>query len=193
MTSSRNDREGKPTSEDPSLAVKAAWYGSELLGNIVGALKPKTTEVVDTECKGTTPLGREEAVASLRTDYDRVYFVTGEMDMNLYEDDCEFADPFVAFRGLQRFKNNLDNLGSFMDDVNLDVTGWEETEVSLKTQWRFRCVLGLPWRPSLAASGGTEHIFSPETGRIVRHVESWNIKPMDALKQLVRPGRSRKE
>lgn len=36
---------------------------------------------------------------------------------------------------------------------------------------------------------GTEFFFSGESGRIERHVESWEIKPMDALKQLVRPGR----
>ncbi|CAM9245985.1 unnamed protein product, partial [Choristocarpus tenellus] len=183
--------DNKPTSEDPSLFVKAAWYGSELLGKIVGVGKSNTLDE-NAGDKEKPLLDWQDAIASLRTDYDRVYFVTGEMDMNLYEDDCEFADPFVAFRGLRRFKNNLDNLGSFMEDVKLDVTSWEETANSIKTKWRFRCVLGLPWRPTLAASGGTEHIFSPDTGRITRHVESWDIEPMDALKQLVRPGRKKK-
>lgn len=50
-------------------------------------------------------------------------------------------------------QNNLDNLGSLMQDVSLDVTGWEEAEDSIKTKWRFRCVLGLPWKPTLAAAG----------------------------------------
>lgn len=52
-----------------------------------------------------------------------------------------------------RCQNNLDNLGSLMQDVSLDVTKWEETEESIKTKWRFRCVLGLPWKPTLAAAG----------------------------------------
>ncbi|CAM9167959.1 unnamed protein product, partial [Sphacelaria rigidula] len=34
----------------------------------------------------------------------------------------------------------------------------------------------------------TEFFFS-DSGRIERHVESWNIKPIDALKQLIKPGR----
>ena len=50
-------------------------------------------------------------------------------------------------------KSNLDNLGSLMQDVSLDVTSWEEEENSIKTKWKFRCVLGLPWKPTLAAAG----------------------------------------
>lgn len=53
-------------------------------------------------------------------------------------------------------KNNLDNLGSLMQDVSLDVTDWQDTDTSLKTKWRFRCVLGLPWKPTLAAAGVSE-------------------------------------
>lgn len=50
------------------------------------------------------PLKRADAVARLKTDFDRFYFVTGQMDLDLYEEDCTFADPFVAFQGRQRFK-----------------------------------------------------------------------------------------
>ena len=38
----------------------------------------------------------------MREDYDRAYFVTGQMDIPLYQEDCEFADPFVSFRGVSR-------------------------------------------------------------------------------------------
>lgn len=50
------------------------------------------------------PISRTDAVARLKTDFDRFYFVTGQMDLDLYEEDCTFADPFVAFDGRQRFK-----------------------------------------------------------------------------------------
>lgn len=50
------------------------------------------------------PIARADAVARLKTDFDRFYFVTGQMDLDLYEEDCTFADPFVAFQGRQRFK-----------------------------------------------------------------------------------------
>lgn len=48
---------------------------------------------------------------------------------------------------------------SCREDIKLDVTGWEEKEAELQTQWRFSALLSLPWRPRLAASGGTTHVF----------------------------------
>lgn len=63
------------------------------------------------------------------------------------------APPARYLHPFLRAQNNLDNLGSLMQDVGLDVTSWEEREASLKTKWRFRCVLGLPWKPTLAAAG----------------------------------------
>ena len=50
---------------------------------------------------------REELVERLRADYDRNYFLTGDIDVPLYTEDCEFADPFTSFRGRQRFVQNL--------------------------------------------------------------------------------------
>jgi len=51
------------------------------------------------------------------------------MNMGIYEDDCEFADPFVSFKGLKRFKQNVSNLGSFMEESSLKITDWQEYEV----------------------------------------------------------------
>lgn len=52
-------------------------------------------------------------------------FFFSNMDVDLYEQDCEFADPFVSFRGTDRFKKNLENLGPFMEDVKLQLTKFE--------------------------------------------------------------------
>ena len=51
------------------------------------------------------------------------------MTLGIYEEQCEFADPFVSFKGRDRFKANVSNLGSFMEEVNLKVLTWEETAV----------------------------------------------------------------
>ncbi len=40
-----------------------------------------------------------------------------------------------------------------------DITGWTEGERELVTKWRFSAILDLPWRPRLAAAGGTTHVF----------------------------------
>lgn len=79
-------------------------YGSELFGNIIGIGKTKDQQAKGEKRSASPVLAREEAVARLKMDFDRFYFVTGQMDLDLYEEDCTFADPFVAFQGRQRFK-----------------------------------------------------------------------------------------
>ena len=116
----------------------------------------------------------------------------------------KFADPFVSFRGLDRFKKNLDNLGAYMIDVQLIVDDFTSTtdddddddddvapdgKKIVTTKWKFKCTLGLPWKPILSASGRTKHIFNDEN-RMIQHIETWNIDPIIALKQLMKPGES---
>lgn len=47
------------------------------------------------------------------------------------------------------------------ENVQLDMTDWQELDDRLVTKWRFKCILSLPWRPVLAAAGGTQHVFDP--------------------------------
>ena len=45
-------------------------------------------------------------------------------------------------------------------DIKLDISHWSETENALETKWRVSGVVQLPWKPLLAAAGGTTHVFS---------------------------------
>ena len=65
-------------------------------------------------CSLTRQMSREQVVASIREDYDQTYFFTGSADMEAYEPDCLFADPFTSFRGVQRFRKNVSNLGGLL-------------------------------------------------------------------------------
>jgi protein associated with RNAse G/E len=49
--------------------------------------------------------------------------------MGIYEADFEFAYHFVSFKGLKIFKQNVSNLGSFMEESSLKITDWQEYEV----------------------------------------------------------------
>jgi hypothetical protein len=48
---------------------------------------------------------------------------------------------------------------------------WVEGPDTLTTRWRFSCLLDLPWRPRLAAAGGTTHVMDLQRGCVVRHDE----------------------
>ena len=75
------------------------------------------------------------------------------------------------------------NLGGYCVDVELNLTSFEETEDGVQTEWTFACVLDLPWRPRLAAKGGTTHALDA-SHRVVRHYERWDVEPKKVLTQL---------
>jgi hypothetical protein len=60
---------------------------------------------------------RAALLAAIREDYDVNYFISGTGAMAAYAPDCTFADPFVSFQGVERFKNNVSNLGGLMSEV----------------------------------------------------------------------------
>mmetsp|Transcript_4855 Transcript_4855/g.8460 ORF Transcript_4855/g.8460 Transcript_4855/m.8460 type:complete len:218 (+) Transcript_4855:1-654(+) len=156
----------------------------------------------DSESKVIQFSTRESAMQALMHDYKEAYLVNGKISEDLYEINCEFADPFTSFKGRKRFQKNLSNFARFCRNVTLQVQQWEEIEPDVEFQskmplcvratWKFRCELELPWNPVLACRGRTTHVFSAETGKISKHIEKWYIEPMDALKQVFRPGRKGK-
>jgi hypothetical protein len=46
-----------------------------------------------------------------REDYEVNYFVSGKGRLEAYDPDCRFADDFASFNGVERFRNNVSNLG----------------------------------------------------------------------------------
>ena len=176
--------------DDVSPGLKAAWYGAEALGDVVGAIKGNnTTATTMTRADAaSSTLPRADALAAIRRDYDAVYFVSGAGDMEAYDEECVFADPFASFAGVARFKKNVANLGGLLTDVRLDVTGWDERDDVLVTRWTFSGILtAFPWRPRLAAAGATTHTFDARTGRVVRHYEDWATAPGEVVRNLLKP------
>ena len=173
-----------PTTTD-DLGLKAAWYGAEAFGKVIGGGDAKSASA--SASASAPPTSREAALASIRADYDEDYFVSGRGTLSAYAPDCVFADPFVSFAGVDRFKQNVGNLGGLMREIDLNVTGFTETNEGLQTEWRFTCILDLPWRPRLSAKGGTTHVIDKTTNLVVRHYERWDVEPAKVLKQLFVP------
>jgi hypothetical protein len=51
-------------------------------------------------------ISREDALASIRADYERNYFVSGEGELAAYDPECEFRDDFAAFNGVGGFNSS---------------------------------------------------------------------------------------
>ncbi|XP_011628905.1 uncharacterized protein LOC18424121 isoform X2 [Amborella trichopoda] len=168
----------KPVSSDggdpraSNLLLQLAWYGSELIGIAASFFRPSKNGDFDRnlELAGNIEgnLSREAVVDCIKEDFQRSYFVTGNLTLNVYEEDCEFADPAGSFRGLRRFKRNCSNFGSLLEKSDMKLTKWEDLEDKGIGHWRFSCVMTFPWQPILSATGYTEYYFNAQSGRVCR-------------------------
>ncbi|KAL2511339.1 Nuclear transport factor 2 (NTF2) family protein [Abeliophyllum distichum] len=138
---------------------------------------------------GLGKIDRASVVETIKEDFQRSYFVTGNLTLDAYEKDCEFADPAGSFRGLSRFKRNCTNFGYLVEKSNMKLMKWEDFENKGIAHWRFSCVMSFPWKPILSATGYTEYYFDEQSGKVSRHVEHWNVPKMALLKQILRPSR----
>jgi Uncharacterized conserved protein (DUF2358) len=150
----------------------------------------------------------------LRSDYEeRSYFITGVLSDGIYDENCYFADPTVAFTGRELWKRNLQLLVPFLENPSIQLIGLKHLEsadssedlsreqgslekennnkiVKLRADWILRCSLKLPWRPYINVVGSTEYDLAwPDNNRIVRHVESWDISAWEALILVFTPGK----
>lgn len=179
---------------EPNLAVKSVWFGAELFGKVAKLVR-SSDELESSATDDRAPASLGEAIERLQRDYEgtladpRPYFLTGVMDEALYDEDCEFADPFVSFNGRQRFVDNLSNLaGGFITEASTRVLSTERGPSSYSTKLLVKLRLGLPWKPVLAWPWGVLHEFDEDSGLIVRHIESWEVSPAEGVKQLFTRG-----
>lgn len=129
-------------------------------------------------------------MARLREDLQRGYIITGVIDGSIYAEDCLFVDPTVSFRGLDKWKRNLQLLVPFLRrpsfqliDLSDEGTNAEGLHV-LRAQWRLSTHLSLPWQPLIDIVGQTSFTLNGDGNKIQQHVETWNVTGTQALLQL---------
>ncbi|KAK1297002.1 hypothetical protein QJS10_CPB15g00789 [Acorus calamus] len=130
---------GDPGSRADNAVLKLAWYGSELLGIAASVFRPSPSLAGDRDSGGLAGDGsgsvdRARVVEAVKEDFERSYFVTGNLTLDAYEENCEFADPAGSFKGLSRFKRNCSNFGALLEKSNMKLTKWEEFEACRKLE-----------------------------------------------------------
>jgi hypothetical protein len=63
-----------------SLQLKAAWYGAELFGKIMGGSSAKQQTSANLEA-----ITWDKAMQEIRADFDKNYFVSGDAEMLAYD------------------------------------------------------------------------------------------------------------
>eukprot|EP00930_Biecheleria_cincta_P049546 TRINITY_DN34743_c0_g1_i1.p1 TRINITY_DN34743_c0_g1~~TRINITY_DN34743_c0_g1_i1.p1 ORF type:complete len:289 (-),score=37.61 TRINITY_DN34743_c0_g1_i1:279-1031(-) len=192
-----------PQESQASAFDQVVWSAAEALGNLRSSLLGSEEQKLQGD--RPAPKSCDELLERLRADYERNYFLTGEMDIELYAQDCEFSDPFTGFRGRDRFVRNLRNLaGGFITSFRVKLLDFSACEaegqpnvLAVRSRLRVLLELGLPWRPTLGWVWGVTHeceysTSSPEeqgAWRCVAHREAWEIDPGEGVAMVFRPGK----
>ena len=138
-------KQGEDTSnpDDLNPFVKASWYAVEAFGKVFGSVNTPSTESTVSSLSGDEPLDLTKPPSSMTETFDRIkldndrsYFLSGEVDKLIYDPDCVFADPFVAFAGRDRFVDNLANLGSFITEYSARMIDYDSSSQGVKTKVR---------------------------------------------------------
>ncbi|CAH2055078.1 unnamed protein product [Thlaspi arvense] len=120
-------------------------------------------------------------------DYGNAYFVTGIFTCAIYSDDCIFEDPTISFQGTELYERNLRLLVPFLEDASIELQNMDKSESSQRNYilatWKLRTYLKLPWRPLISINGSTVYELDTDF-KIVRHVESWDVSAVEAVKQI---------
>ncbi|GKY98451.1 hypothetical protein MPSEU_000802500 [Mayamaea pseudoterrestris] len=197
---------GKKTrdeSEDLNPLTKASWYAVEAFGNLFGdkskqQQSPGATQASLVYSMDQPPSSLQETLQRIQADNQRQYFLSGSIDELIYDPDCVFSDPFVSFRGRDRFVQNLANLGSSITEYSARPLQYDEstkenagntalaTPPVVTTKFMVKLQLNLPWKPVLAWPWGVICEIDPESNLIVSHKETWDIEPLEGVKQIFR-------
>jgi hypothetical protein len=180
--------------QDNNIFAKTSWYAAEAFGKIFSnnsmleAQKKIEMESNNNIDLSTKPSSLKQTIQRIKLDNDRFYFLSGNVDALTYDANCYFADPFVGFTGTQRFVDNLANLGSFITNYDVKVLQYQVSDDDLQVQTKLmvKLELNLPWKPILAWPWGVEYKIDPDSFLILSHLESWDISPLEGVKQVFR-------
>ena len=210
VSKSKDITNEEETKEKMDLLTKSSWYAVEWFGKAFGSNNNKKKGIGGTSAGIDTtqpPKSVAETLKRIQLDNDNAYFLNGQMDTLIYDENCVFADPFVSFEGRDRFVDNLSNLGSFITKYdckvlkqnNKDSKGNEDTTATTTssstststtttttTRFMVKLELNLPWKPLLAWPWGVTYEICPETFLVTKHTESWEIEPWEGVKQIFR-------
>ena len=57
-----------------------------------------------------------QLLEGIRADFEeRQYLWSGDIDLELYDEDCTFTDPTISFEGLSKFQSNMRSLTPIID------------------------------------------------------------------------------
>lgn len=179
---------GSPEKRTPAILKWAVGGVTEVLRLFSVASSPSSIRTnKDKSDSEVTARDVDDVMEVLRSDYGNAYFVTGIFTAEIYSDDCIFEDPTISFQGTELYERNLRLLVPFLEDASIELQNMDKSELSqgnyIRATWKLRTYLKLPWRPLISIKGSTVYELDRDF-KIVKHVESWNVSAVEAIRQI---------
>ncbi len=115
----------------------------------------------------------------LKDDYQR--FPT-DQTYSIYADDVYFKDPMNEFRGVDRYKQMIGFIQTWLLNCQMDLHGIERSHNTIRTDWTLRWQTPLPWKPHIAIAGWSELTLN-EQDLITAHIDYWHCSKLNVVRQ----------
>ncbi|MBD1896557.1 DUF2358 domain-containing protein [Coleofasciculus sp. FACHB-129] len=132
----------------------------------------------------------EQVVETLKNDLPMLF--ERDISYDIYTQDIYFEDPVNKFKWKFNYRIIFWTLRFhaqlFFTEIFFDLHDVEQTdEDTIRANWTVRGVLRLPWKPRLFFNGYSTYKLNKD-GLIYNHIDTWDRKPSEILKQFLKKG-----
>ena len=168
--------------------------------NDTSIASPEQTSSLNAEL--TPPTTAPELLERITADYaENNYLWTGKLDISAFRSDCQFTDPTISFKGIDKYVQNVGNLvpvvefllgkEQYSKSELLEISN-NDQEGYIETRWNMIGELNaLPWKPKVDVIGRTKFWYKSDDEKDVVQVyfydEKWEIPAGLALLQFITP------
>ncbi|MDB9513708.1 DUF2358 domain-containing protein [Kamptonema animale CS-326] len=136
------------------------------------------------------PLQIEQAVNTLKTDLPTLF--EQDISYDIYTKDIYFQDPVNKFKGKINYRIIFWTLRFhaqlFFTEIHFDLHEVAQTASdTILAKWTVRGTLRVPWKARIFFNGYSTYKLNTEA-LIYEHIDTWDRKPGEILKQFIRKG-----
>lgn len=130
----------------------------------------------------------ERAIETLKKDLPTLFKT--DISYDIYTQDIYFQDPVNHFKGKFNYRIIFWTLRFhaqlFFTEIYFDLHDVNQIEEdTIKATWTVRGTLRLPWKAHIFFNGDSTYKLNQE-GLIYNHLDTWDRKPSEILKQFFR-------
>jgi hypothetical protein len=132
----------------------------------------------------------EKVIETLKQDLPTLF--EKDISYDIYTKDIYFQDPVNTFKGKFNYRIIFWTLRFhaqlFFTEIYFDVHDVKQTAEDIITaNWTVRGTLRLPWKARMFFNGDSTYTLTKD-GLIYNHLDTWDRKPSEILKQFFRKG-----